>query len=320
MKSLISVFTYCPDFKRKKILHELLDSLQAKRDKFDLMVVSHSPISDLSLEMIDYFYFDRENTLLKDFDLTNKFWFRSGPLVVNSSLVYPYSTHLSIYRLLYYTLNFSKFKGYEKTHFIEYDIKMDDVNLLNHVDKKLDEYDNVMFKDDAGWAWGVYFASKIKSFSDLDLKYDEEKILNDLRMVENRMTENVTPKILSAGERSIFYENISLIDKKEICQKNDEHLNDTLKWCVPIVDESGNGLSFFIFNEKGGKYNVDVFVNEMCRSFITEKTGVWTLDTLAKFDEVTKVEVFVDKKLRSSIIFNEENREKFKKNNFYKYS
>lgn len=319
MKDLITVFSFCPTFEKKKILNELLSDLQCKRENFDIMVVSHSPISDLSMDLVDYFYYDKKNVLLKDFELTNKFWFTGENVNINSSLVYPYSTHLAIYRLIYYTLNFSKFMGYKKTHFMEYDIKMDDYNLVDEVNLNLDEYNNVMFRGDDNWVWGTYFASNLESFELSDFLYDENKILHDLVSVENRMTEYVTPQILSIRNRNILYESITKIDSNKVCQKVDEHLNDALKWCVPLVSEEGDDLCFFIYNERGWTSIIDVFVDDKHYGFKTSSKGLWNLNTIGKFSETNKIEIFVDKKLRNKIIFTDSNRDNFRKNNFYRY-
>ena len=61
MKDLISVFAYCPDNKRKKVLQDLLDKLKPLKDRFDILVISHSPISEISYDDIDYFYYDKNN-------------------------------------------------------------------------------------------------------------------------------------------------------------------------------------------------------------------------------------------------------------------
>lgn len=318
-KDLITIFSFCPSFEKKKILNGLLESLQQLRNDYDLMVVSHSAISDLSFEMLDYFYYDKENVLLTDFDLTNKFWFRGENITVNSSLVYPVSTHLTIYRLIYYTLNFSKFMGYNKTHFIEYDIKFDEVNLINEVNSKLDNFDNVMFKGEDGWTWGVYFASNNKKFDTSDFIFNEKKIIDDLSCVENRMTEYVTPKLLTIKDRTIHYESIEKIDKEKKCQKVDEHLNDEIKWCVPVVLENSDELSFFIYNERGNNSQIDLFVDERYYKFDSSLKGIWTLNNIGKLSETNEILVFVDKKLRNKIKLDEINKDTFRKNNFYRY-
>jgi len=63
MKDLISVFAYCPDNRRKKVLQDLLNQLQPIRDRFEIMVVAHSTISELSYDLVDHFYYDSSNKL-----------------------------------------------------------------------------------------------------------------------------------------------------------------------------------------------------------------------------------------------------------------
>ena len=320
MKSLISVFTYCPDDHRKKILHDLLERLQFLREKYEILVLSHSKISDLSYGLIDYFYFDSKNTLIRDFDLTNKFWFRSGNIEVNSSLVYPFSTHLAIYRLLYYSINFSKFMGFNKIHFIEYDINFENFDLIEEVNSDLENHDSVMFNDESGWIWGTYFAAKTKIFQNFDNQYNENFILDTLRNSDTRMTENITPLLLSHEGTEIFKKTIFKINSSGICQKNDEHKNDDLIWCVPLCDLNNDDLLFFIYNEKGFHKKVEVFVDDDYFSFKTNQKGVWTLNKVGNLSNVKKIRILVDSELRNEITLNEENIEKFKKNNFYKIS
>jgi hypothetical protein len=318
-KNLITIFTFCPDFERKKILQDLINSLQSKRESYDILVVSHSPISDLSLDMVDFFYYDKENPLLKDFDTTNRFWFRGDNIMVNTSLVYPFSTHLTIYRLMYFTMNFAKFMGYKKTHYFEYDIKLDNIELIDEINSKLDEVDNIMFKEDDGWIWGMYFATNNETLNLSDFSYDEKKIIEDLKSIENRMSEYVTPLLITRNGRNIHYYNIDKIDKEKICKKVDKHFNNETNWCVPIVEEDKDFLSFFIYNEKGLTSDIDVFVDGFYYGFKTPSKGTWTLNNIGYLSQVYKVEIFVDKILRNKILFDESNREDFRKNNFYRY-
>jgi len=318
-KDLITIFTFCPDFERKKILQDLIDSLQSKRESYDILVVSHSPISDLSLDMVDFFYYDKQNPLLKDFDATNRFWFRGDNIMVHTSLVYPVSTHLTIYRLMYFTMNFSKFMGYKKTHYFEYDIKLDNLGLIDKVNSKLDEVDNVMFKGDDGWVWGMYFATNNETLNLSDFLFDENKIIEELKSTENRMSEYVTPLLITKDGRNIHYYNIEEIDKEKICQKVDKHLNNETNWCIPIVQEDQDVLSFFIYNEKGLTSAIDVFVDGVYYGFVTPPQGIWTLNNIGNLSQVQQIEIFVDKKLRNKILFDESNRETFRKNNFYRY-
>jgi len=137
MKDLIAVFTYCPDTQRKLILNELLESLQPIRKNFDIIVLSHSEIPSTTKDLADFSFVESDNRLLYDFDLRNKFWFKAEKLFLHSSLVYQFSTHFSIYSLIHYVINFSKFKGYKKIHCVEYDLKVSDISIFNNVSDRL---------------------------------------------------------------------------------------------------------------------------------------------------------------------------------------
>jgi hypothetical protein len=314
MKDLITIFNYSPDNKRKEILHNLIVRLQSIRDEFDILVVSHSPISDISMGLVDYFYYDSNNELISDFDLTNKFWFRESEFVVNSSLVYPISTHLAIYSLLYYTFNFSFHRGYKKIHFIEFDINLEDINLIDKVNEDLNDNDTVLFHGDNEWALGVYFASTLNGFNVERFKYDRESILKQLTQSDSRMTERVTPVIL-CKDRKVKYRSVYEINKSD-SQLNDEHKNSDLRWVVPVVIQHTNEVNFFIYNEIGNNHIVDLFVDNQHWFFnINNGAGIWNLTHIGDLNEINEILIFVDKKMVNKINFNDENRDTFKINN-----
>ena len=317
MKDLVTIFTYCPDDERKVILTELLHKLQDIRKDFDILVVSHSELPNLISTMVDYIYIENDNKLLFDFDITNKFWFNTEILFAHSALVYPFSTHLSIYSLVHYALNFAKFKKYDKIHCIEYDINLDNNEIINLTNEKLNEYDNVIFKSDDGWNHGVYFAFKTNGFPDNYFIYDEDFIKVEIKNVETRMTEHYKPKFLGIGGRKTFFEHTSKINSKGILQIKDSHGNDDLNWCVPIVDNGDNTLHFIIFNEKGGNYNMDIIVDGKHTVVKIDVKGAWKLIPLGKFDEINNFKLLVNGTVRHNITFNDENRNLFKINNFF---
>jgi hypothetical protein len=78
-------------------------------------------------------------------------------------------------------------------------------------------------------------------------------------------------------------------------------------------------LCFFIFNEKGGDYIVDLFINDIKTSFNSGKIGIWYLHSVGSLSETNKIEIFVDGEWRNKILLNEDSKESFRKNNFYKY-
>lgn len=318
MNSLLVVFAYCPDDHRKKVLYELLLKLQKKRKEYDILVVSHSDISQNSLSLIDYFYYDSDNRLLQDFDLRKKHWFRNKGFIIHSVLVYPPSTHLAIYRLLYYTLSFAKFHKYKKVHCLEYDINLSNENLILEVDKKLDEFDTVMFKRDDNWIYGTYFAFTMNNFPDEYFVYDENGILERLRKAITRMTEEVTHNILTPNNRTIFFEPIHKLDPQGIFQKVDNHSNDDLQFCVPVCDEGSDTMFFFVWNE-GFNAIIDVIVNDKHIHLESNTKGIWDLRHLGNIEEINSIIVLVNKKVKKEIYLTPENRKAFREHNFIKF-
>jgi len=317
MKDLITVFAYCPDNHRKKILQDLLNQLQPIRDKFEIMVVAHSSIPDLSYDLIDHFYYDASNKLLVDFDVRKKHWFSNHLFDINSTLVYPPSTHLAIYSLLYYTFNFAKFKGFNKVHCIEYDINLVDLNLFNDVSSTLEDYDTVMFeREDDGWLYGTYFAFTMNNFPDEYFIYDEEKILDQLRNTETKMTESITDKLLTPNGRTIKLEPLSKLDPTNTFQKVDNHMNDELMWCVPLCDRHSDMVHFFVYNNKGGEYDIDVIVNDKHLNISATCLNCWHVRPLGNINEINEILVLVNKKIKKHIILNDENRDMFRTYNF----
>ena len=316
MKDLITVFAYCPDDNRKKVLQDLLVQIQPLRSKFDIMIVSHSSISELSYNMVDFLHYDASNKLLTDFDVRKKHWFSNHIYNINSTLVYPPSTHLAIYSLLYYTFNFAKFKSYKKVHCIEYDINITDLNLIYDVNNTLDNIDTVMFQEEGTWIYGTYFAFTMNNFPEEYFIYDEEKILNELRDSETKMTERITDKILTPNGRTVLFEPLSKLDPTNVFQKVDNHMNDDLMWCVPLCDKNSDRMYFFVYNEKGGDYDVNVIVNNNHIHIKAQDTGIWYIQPLGDIYEITDILVLVNNKINKHIVLNEENRDMFRKYNF----
>lgn len=318
MKDLICVFTYCPDLERKNILTELVKKLQGIRNNFDILLVSHSTIPEIITSQVDFTYIDNENYLISDYDLRNKFWFNSNVLKIESTLVYPPSTHFAIYSLMHYVINFSSYRGYKKIHCIEYDIHLNDLNLIIDTNNKLEEVDNVLFGDET-WCYGTYFAFKNENFPETYFKHDKNFILNEISTIKNRMTEDYTKKFLTINNRSHLLEPIEKLDPKGIFQLFDNHSNDELNWCVPLYESSTDFVYFFIFNEKGFEFELDIIFNDKHKHFSTIKKSNWILEPICKIDELKNFTTILNGKIKYSLNFNESNVDKFKQHNFIEY-
>jgi hypothetical protein len=67
-KELILIPSYCPDKKRKEIFFAFLKQLQNFRDKYDILVASHTPLDTHFFDYFDYFYYDKNNVILTNIE------------------------------------------------------------------------------------------------------------------------------------------------------------------------------------------------------------------------------------------------------------
>ena len=313
MKDLIVISTYCPDSKRKEALHSLIQNLQKVREKYDIMVVSHSSISELSMLYVDHVYIDNKNELIKDYDITNRFWYSSKPFTVASSLIYTSSTHYAIYSLMHYIINFSRFRNYKKIHYMEYDVILD-TNIIDIVNKKLDTYDNVIFND--GWESG-YFAFKTDNFPEIYFTHNKEFILQEIKGIDNKMTEKYTLKFINVNNRNTYNFNLNKdFDEIPFARTIDSHENHGLMWCVPVYVRNTNKLELFTWNEKGG---IAVNCDGNYQTFKNKEIGHWSIIPLGDINDINKIEIIINGKLKKEILLNSKNIEKFCENNYIKY-
>ena len=317
MKNLIAVFTYCPDTERKLILTQFLNQIQCAREKNDIIVVSHSELPEIVKDLSDYQYIESNNHIITDYEFNNKFWFSCDAFFAHSSLVYPFSTHMSIYSLIHYIINFSRFKKYEKIHCIEYDINIEDVDIITQVNDKLENYDNIMFKSQDGWIHGVYFAFKTKNFPDEYFEFDKDYILSNLKTIDSRMTEHYTPFFLSVNQRTTYFETTEIINKEGKLQNKDSHGNENLNWCVPIIEKDTDNLYFFVYNEKGGEHKIEILFNDRHVTVSITEHGAWKLVPIGKLSESKKIMIILNDKIKHNLKLSEETELKFKENNFF---
>jgi hypothetical protein len=312
MKDLIIICNYSPDPKRKEILLSLLLKLQNLRERFDLMISTHSKLDIVFQELVDLIYYDKKNIILDDFNHTPLFYFENENFRIISSKVYSETTHLTIMRLIDPTWNFAKFMNYEKIHFIEYDLNFDSDNIFYEVSKILENTDSVMFKTEGGFPLGCYFATKKKNTFNI---FDQKQLLNELNNDPNRMTEKIIEKRL---DENIHFLSSNLISLQPSVVDN--HGNDKIKWLIPIYCELQNRIFFFTFNEFDKICKIKIKLNDqLVHEFDSGEFNVWNLFDFTDIYGEKKIEVYVDDILEKTIHINEKNIDDFKKNNYITY-
>ena len=312
MKDLIIICNYSPDPKRKEILLSLLLKLQNLRERFDLMISTHSKLDIVFQELVDLIYYDKKNVILDDFNHTPLFYFVNEGFTIISSKVYPTTTHLTIMRLIDPTWNFAKFMNYEKIHFIEYDLNFNSDSIFYQVSEILENTDSVMFKTEGGFPLGCYFATKKKNTFNI---FDQKQLLNELNNDPNRMTEKIIEKRL---DENIHFLSSNLISLQPSVVDN--HGNDKIKWLIPIYCELQNRILFFTFNEFDKICKIKIKLNDkLVHEFDSGGFNVWNLFDFTDIYGEKKIEVYVDDILEKTIHIDEKNIDDFKKNNYITY-
>jgi len=327
-KDIIIISAYCPNLKKEGKLQDLVENLQGLRNKFDILVISHTPISKEICDKIDHFYYDSQNEILTDFDLTYMAWFKSENFYLETSLVYNESTALAIARQIRYAINFADFWGYKKIHYMEYDFIYKGNNMILDINQKLDEYDTVMFHHPSNllFASSVYFSFNTK-FMDDDIKnFNKEKFLDLIRNPhvdleisgQNRrmtnhakMTENLNVIFLSQKDRKCLF-----LPNPEIDQSEDSHSNQEFKWAFPVYNIEKNCLMFFTHNTFDFVQTIEVVVNGEKILHLECPPQTWKLNNLSDFNGEKNIEVIVNGNLNKKIKINESNKKIFTTNNY----
>jgi hypothetical protein len=176
-----------------------------------------------------------------------------------------------------------------------------------------------MFKGENGWVYGTYFAFTMNNFPEDYFKYNKENILTTLRNSDSKMTENITPIILQSDGRTILYESLSKLDSTGVFQKVDNHNNDELNWCVPVCDNKTNNLYIFTYNTTGKEFNIDVLYNEKQVHLKSKNKDVWDLTSIGNINEVNKIQILINGKIKKEVFITADNKETFKKYNYINF-
>ena len=119
MKELILITSHTPDNNREHLLRNLVKCV--KNTEYDIMVVSHTPIPKDIMEDVDYFFFEKKNSLLYNIKDKAMLVFENESFIVRTSETKKYNHGLAFLRLLKAGLVNAKNLKYKKVHFFEYD-------------------------------------------------------------------------------------------------------------------------------------------------------------------------------------------------------
>ena len=145
MKKLIIIDTFITSKKIEKTLNNCVDRL--KDNGYDLMVVSHKPIPKYIQDKLDYFIFDKDNTLLP-YSLTPISWVDTENFRAE---LYDKGHALTICKNMFTSINLSKLLQYDFFYFLESDNLFSELDIIKLDNLALDMFNRdkkmVLFKD-----------------------------------------------------------------------------------------------------------------------------------------------------------------------------
>lgn len=115
MKKLIVIGCYPNSEKKEQVLKDELKSL--KNIDFDLMLVSHYPVSVELQSMVDYYIYDKNQTLTP-LNMCSHWWLANDAFTIN---IFNARHALPICQNMFNSFKFSEIKEYDFVYFIEND-------------------------------------------------------------------------------------------------------------------------------------------------------------------------------------------------------
>ena len=324
MKDLIMISSYCNTKEKEEVLRNLVSQVNEQKDKFDLMIVSHSVVPDDISDKCDLILYDKKNELLYDWDLRCKPWFNPGnQRQIMSIFTGFFNTHLAIWRMLILGNSVAKNIGYNKVHHIEYDTIINDFNEIIENSKILDIHDCVTYtktKDTVdSILFGTYQAYRLDTLNNDLLVLDEENIKEQIRLIEDKSPEAMLYKLLHDGKKGLV-KNKSFLDTNgnNFGLTHSNLSNGHTAWCLPYYDRLTHKLGFIIWNseEGNGTINVKVIYNDdQVINFGDILPQHWTMRDIDDFNNSKKMIVILNGKIRNTFDFDQDG-EMFKKVSF----
>ena len=305
MKDLLLITSYCPDEVRENILRDLISSLTKFNDKYDIMVVSHTPIPLDIQKKVNYFLYDSKNEILTDWDLLNQPWFSpTEGRIIQSSFLSKKNTLLAMWRMMILGFSLAKNLGYSKVHQIEYDCKIIEDSEISENSNLLGTYDSVIYFDTKSNVQDIMFGSfqsyYLPTIDEVLINLDEIKIKSIIRESDTKSPEVLLYRILSKGK--IYKKN------RESLEINgnkfgvfDGQVGKNLNpWSVPFYDRLDEHVYFIVWNTKiENGIETQVMVNKSkIHNIDNTPLNHWRLIDLGHISEIKDILIIENKQVR----------------------
>lgn len=318
MKDLFLITTYAPDNVRKDILRNFVKSID--KEKYDIMVVSHSSIPTDVIEDVNYFIYDAQNILLTDTEYKYTMFYNSSNFQVISTENRPFNHFLAALKLVTLGLSTARNEGYTKVHCIEYDTELKSDSEFVENSRLLEENSLVYYETD-------YVPTIISFPISFNLnKIDERWFQFDVEALKKWIA-NDAFKTIENYESVLLKDENSHIKFYTALAENGVKINTFYSggedvWVTPVVD-SNNRLLLFAWNrsntlqvENIALYNVKAIVNNETYYNWDLPLNTWNLNSLGNFNDINNLTIIRNGKRIVDYDFTQINKDTYKMSNY----
>lgn len=323
-KDLILITSFCDTDQKEEVLRNLVKQINEHSHKFDIFVISHTPIPEDISKFVTFSFFDKKNELLFDWDLRCKPWFDpNNERPILSIFTGKFNTHLAIWRMIILGNLIAKNCGYKKIHHLEFDSDVKQFSEFYDNSQLLENYDSVIYNKLVSTVdpilFGTYQAYRVDKLPNDLLNLDEDKIKKKIRESDHKSPELMLYELLIESKNYKIKLKTDL-DKNgnKFGMSHNQLSNDHTAWCLPYYDKLTEKLGFVIWNME--EINRDIKVTLVYNDERVIDFGVippkhWRLMDIDDYKNAKKLVVLHNDKIRNIFDF-ETLGEEFKKISF----
>ena len=291
---LFLVMAYTPNRFKEDLLRNLINEL--KKLNQDILLVSHTIQSQDIIDSVDYYLYDKENLLIKQYETECYDVFSHGNvnLYTQLSCTNLINHGLAMLKMLYSGLSLAKMLNYEKVIQIEYDTKIKNLSYLFKLNNDLNRYDCITFGNDAFCDCQIG-AFNLKGYSFDELIYNEyllrEEFMAHLswgmaeKIIEKKLIKNKNYLINSREER----------DENLIIDLSNKIENNTKFKLSPVYNKGDDSVYIYFSNTVRDSVKYDVILNDnIVMNFSSGAINEFNIVKICGFNDLKTLKFIID--------------------------
>ena len=306
MKEIFFIEAYTPTFEQQQMLRNLIFKL--KQNNKHILIVSHTIIPEDIIKLVDYYFYDIDNTLLDVWKYTEGFnIYKNEYFKIASQFdVFKYSNYgLAACKLLWFGLFLSKNLGYEKCHMLEYDTDFNNLDVFNEINSYLETKDCVFFKtgqfNDIPILLGSWISFNLEKYSYDNFYFNKQEIKN---LLKKGTTAGMAEVVVF--EKLIKNKNYLMLDKEFIFDKINLNLSSTIQSrlgfnksisLIPCVKKDTFEVILFGSNNSNNKINIDIFYNKKEIISFNIEPNSWRYIFLGDLNNLSNLKFYYNNKM-----------------------